>query len=104
MEKTITIKSSDESFDGMYYVGEGNLYIEIPIAAIMQNAINYGEGLVVGVKDPEQLAFALGRELCDCCAVDENFYINPVLDAALGRVIEQDHPSLKYNYDEETDQ
>lgn len=76
-----------------YQIDGDDLCIRIPLDAIAEQAeANAG----VTVTDKHALALSVGRELCECADVSEDYYLSHTLDAALGRVIESADTSVKF--------
>lgn len=79
----------------MRYAVEGtDLCIRIPLDAIAACAENSGD-VALKVKDRVALALSVGRELCECESMAEEFYLSETLDQALGRVIDSADPSIE---------
>ncbi len=83
-----------------YEVDGADLCIRISITAIAQQAM--ASTIVARVTSYRDLAMSVGRELCECVTVGEEFYLSGPLDDALGRVIESADPSLQYKDEDET--
>lgn len=74
-----------------YEVKDGLLHIKVPVDAIAANVPQH-----YVVKDKVGLALAVGRELCDCEDMGEQFYISDTLDDALGRVLDGADESIDF--------
>jgi len=78
-----------------YQIEGDDLCIRIPLDAIAENAAGGVYG--VKVKDKQALAMSVGRELCECEDMGEEYYLSRTLDAALERVIESADKSLEFS-------
>lgn len=87
----------------MRYEVEGDdLCIRIPLDAIVMNvearqSPETADPIVIKVVDKRALAMSLGRELCECEDMGEDYYLSRVLDDALRRVVESADPALTHD-------
>lgn len=77
-----------------YQVEGADLCIRIPIEALAAEAASMF--CIARVVDANALAMSVGRELCECEDMGEEYYLSRALDAALERVVESADKSLQY--------
>lgn len=79
-----------------YTVDEDDLVIRIPLDALAEVVKLHHSDIVKAVRSKPSLAMSVGRELCECVDIGEEYYLSRVLDDALERVVTSDDPALEY--------